>query len=323
MIISRTPYRISFCGGGTDLPIYYENFDYGAVTSTTINKYMYVTLDKRFDNSIRLSYSRTEIVSNFEDLQHELIREAMRKTGVTEALEIHTIGEIPGGTGMGSSSSLTVGVLHALYAYKGVYVSAEQLGREACEIEIEILKEPIGKQDQYIAAEGGLRHIKFNRDGSVFSDLIICDSQTKKDLEDNLLLFYLNKTRSANSILAEQKQKSLEKNEFLTRMRVLSEELRDSLRANNLSNFGDLLHENWVLKKQLAGGISNVEIEEAYEIARTKGALGGKVLGAGGGGFLLLYVPTERQDDVRESLKSLREIPFNFEPQGSRIIYVH
>lgn len=323
MIISKTPYRISFCGGGSDLPSYYENFDFGAVISTSIDKYMYVTVGKRFDNSIRLSYSKTEIVDDFENIQHELIREAMRMTGVTKALEIHTIGDIPGGTGLGSSSVLTVGVLNALYAYKGEYVSAEKLAEQACEIEINILKEPIGKQDQYAAAYGGLRYIQFNKDGSVFSDPIICNTATKDLLEENLIMFYLNKTRSASEILKKQSEKSVEKAEFIGEMKELAKELTNALRKNNLDDFGQLMHQNWKLKKQLTDGISNPEIDEIYERGIKAGAIGGKVLGAGGGGFFLFYVEKDKRENLKNKLANLREIPFALEPEGSKIIYTN
>lgn len=323
MIISKTPYRISFCGGGTDILNYYKNFEFGAVISTTINKYMYVTIGKRFDNSIRLSYSKTEIVNNFEDIQHELIREAMRITGVTQALEIHTIGDIPAGTGLGSSSALTVGVLNALYAYKGEYVSADTLAKQACEIEINILKEPIGKQDQYAAALGGLRYIQFNNDESVFSDPVICNPSTKRSLNENLILFYLNKTRSASTILGKQTKQSIKKEKILGRMKTLAQELTDALRQNDLDNFGQLMHENWELKKQLTDGISNGEIDEIYKRGREAGALGGKVLGAGGGGFILFYVKREDREKIRNELKTLKELPFTLELEGSKIIYIN
>lgn len=323
MVISKTPYRISFCGGGSDLPSYYKNFDFGAVISTSINKYMYVTVGKRFDNSIRLSYSKTEIADNFEDIQHELIREAMRVTGVTQALEIHTIGDIPGGTGLGSSSVLTVGVLNALYAYKGEYVSAQKLAEQACKIEIDILKEPIGKQDQYAAAYGGLRYIQFNSDDKVFSDPVICDTSTKSRLEDNLIMFYLQQTRSASAILEKQNEKSAEKADSITEMKKLAMKLTDALRKNQLNSFGQLMHTNWELKKQLADGISNPEIDEIYKKGRNAGAIGGKVLGAGGGGFFLFYVEKEKRENLKNTLKHLREIPFAIEPEGSKIIYVN
>jgi len=201
MIISRTPFRISFAGGGSDLREFYSR-KYGAVTSTAIDKYMYVFVNKRFDGSIRLSYTKTEIVNHIDDIQHELIKEAMKKTGITKGVEIITIADIPAGTGLGSSSSLTVGVLNALYAYKGEEVSAEELARQACEIEINILNEPIGKQDQYAASYGGLNHIKFNPDESVILNSLSMSEKSKKELKDNLMLFYTNISRSASSILS-------------------------------------------------------------------------------------------------------------------------
>ncbi|HTY13856.1 MAG TPA: GHMP kinase [Candidatus Omnitrophota bacterium] len=323
MIISRTPLRISFAGGGTDLAAFYE-LEGGAVISTAINKYIFATVNCKFDDHIRVSYSRTEIVEKVADLQHELVREAMKLTGVDRGIEITTIADIPSsGTGLGSSSTFTVGLLNALHAYKGENVSAEALAREACRIEIEIVGEPIGKQDQYISAYGGLQFIEFNRDGSVFINPVIVDRDQKQALEGNLLLFYTGITRRANSILAKQKENSASKLKELKSLKQLAYDLRDTLQKKGpVDDFGRALNEGWKIKKSLAEGISNPEIDGLYEKAMRAGALGGKILGAGGGGFLLLYVPEAAQKKVREALSSFRETKFNLEPQGSKIIYV-
>jgi D-glycero-alpha-D-manno-heptose-7-phosphate kinase len=322
VIISRTPFRVSFAGGGTDLRAFYGE-EPGAVTSVTISKYMYITVNRRFDDSLRVSYSKTEIVNDFEELHHPIVRECLRLTGLTRGLEITSVADLPAGTGVGSSSSFTVGLLHALHAYAGRHVSPEQLARDACHIEIEVLGEPIGKQDQYAAAYGGLKHIRFHPDESVFVDPVICPGGTLSRLQENLLAFYTGTTRSASAILAEQKKDTASKRLELRTMRGLAEKLRDVLHhGEDLDQVGHLLHEGWAYKRRLTGGITNPEIDAAYETARKAGALGGKILGAGGGGFLLLYVERERQDRVEEALAELRSIRFAFEPQGSKIIFV-
>lgn len=324
MIITRTPFRMSFVGGGTDLPDFYR-IERGAVVSTAINKYMYIVVNKRFDDTIRVSYSRTEIVKDVEEIQHPIVREALKLSGVTKGIEIVSLADIPAETGLGSSGSFTVGLLNALYAYKGILKSAEELAREACHIELDILGEPIGKQDQYIAAYGGIRYIQFNSDGTVFTEPIICGKESKEELSQKLLLFYTGDTREAGSILREQKVNTTqsEKMEFLKEMRNLAFELRNHL--NNLSSLdvlGEFLHKGWVLKKQLASGISNERIDEYYEKALNAGALGGKILGAGGGGFLLLYCLKKEQPEVRRALSNLALTEFTLEPEGSKIIYV-
>ncbi len=322
MIISRTPFRISFSGGGTDLKEFYKH-EPGAVTSTTIDKYMYITVNKRFDHTIRISYSHTEIVNSIDEIKHPIIRETLKLVGLTDSLEMISIADIPSGTGVGSSSSFTVGLLHALYAYKGQHVTAERLADEACKIEIDILGEPIGKQDQYAAAYGGLQHIQFNPDESVYADPVICKKETKKMLSNNLLLFYTGITRKSSKILKKQKNGTKAKLNYLRAIRDLSYRIRYILiRGTNLDEFGEALHQNWLLKKQLVDGISNDKIDQYYRKARSTGALGGKILGAGGGGFLLLYCEKQCQKKVRETLNELKEVSFDLEPQGSKIIYV-
>ena len=321
MIISKTPLRISFAGGGTDLPDYYRKHS-GAVVSTTINKYVYVTVNKRFDDSVRVSYSKTEIVDDFEDIKHELVRESMRLVGLKKGLEITTISDIPSGTGVGSSSALTVGLLNSLYAFKGQHKSAETLARDACKIEIDVLKNPIGKQDQYIAAYGGLLFIEFNHDDSVFVNKVIVRNETKKMLDNRLMMFYTGITRSSNKILREQKKNTKNNISILNELKSLAYSAKDSLFSGKIDRLGHILDKGWHLKKQLAFSISNPSINSYYEKARKAGAIGGKIAGAGGGGFVLLYCHEKYRQKVINSLRGLRPIPFRLEPQGSRIIYV-
>ncbi len=322
MIISRTPFRVSFVGGGSDLPAFYTLHP-GAVLSTTVDKYMFITVNRRFDDSIRISYRKTEIVDRVEDIEHPIVRAALEYTELGKGLEITSMADLPAGSGMGSSSSFTVGLLHALWAWKGRHMSAEELARQACEIEIEILGEPIGRQDQYAAAYGGLNTIRFNRDHSVFTDPVIVSQETLDALEDHLLMFFTGQTRSASKILARQSRETADKTEVLKRMSAQVDRLAEILiEGRELNRFGSLLHDAWELKAGLTGGISNPEVDRLYREARQAGALGGKLLGAGGGGFLLMYVEPQRQQDVRRALP-LRELDFGFEPQGSKIIYVH
>jgi D-glycero-alpha-D-manno-heptose-7-phosphate kinase len=322
MIISRTPLRVSFAGGGTDIPDYYRT-GYGAVTSSTIRKYMYVTVNRRFDKDLRVSYSKTEIVDHVDKLEHGIVREALKKVGLTEGVEVTTIADIPSkGTGLGSSSALAVGLLNALYAFKGYRASPKKLAEEACEIEIERLGEPIGKQDQYISAYGGLQHIKFNADETVILDPVICPPKTKRDIENHLLLFYTGRTRQSGDILTKQKGNTKNNKDTLDKMRDQAEELFRSLTSLQVHRLGEILRDGWNLKKSLAKGISDEHIDELYEKALAAGAVGGKITGAGGGGFILLFVPPDKQWSVRNALAELREIEFKLEPQGSKIIYV-
>lgn len=325
MIITRTPLRISFAGGGSDLPAFYER-ERGAVVSTAIDKYIYVTVNPKFDHKIRASYSVTEIVDRVADLKHELIREALYLLNIKEGIEITSISDIPSqGTGLGSSSSYTVGLLNALYAYEGHLAGAERLAAEACHIEIDRCRKPIGKQDQYIAAYGGLSYIRFNPDGSVFTDPILCSPMARKQLQTRLLMLYTGLTRSADGILSEQTQETRSnesKREALRRMVGLADQLFEALNRDDLDAFGEILHAGWLEKRKLASNISNGRIDEWYQRARANGAIGGKLLGAGGGGFLLLYADPAHHDDICRALPELRKVPFSFCPQGSKIIYV-
>ncbi|WP_298403012.1 GHMP kinase [uncultured Chloroflexus sp.] len=325
MIISRTPLRISFAGGGSDLPAFYRH-EPGAVVSTAINKYIYITVNEKFDHQIRASYSVTEIVDQVDDLKHQLIREALRLVGRHHSIEITSISDIPSqGTGLGSSSTYTVGLLNALYAFIGRFAGAERLAREACIIEIERCGAPIGKQDQYIAAYGGLQFIQFNPDETVFVDPIICHTETKQRLQQRLMMLYTGTTRKTSDVLREQREnteRDKSRRQHLRRMVELAHDLRLALHHNDLDAFGEILHEGWMRKRELASGISTPQIDDWYERARAAGAIGGKILGAGGGGFLLVYAPEERHDAIRAALPELRHVPMQFEPQGSKIIYV-
>jgi len=322
MIISQTPLRMSFVGGGSDLPSFYRQYG-GAVVSTAIDKFVYVGVNRKFDDFIRVSYSKTEEVESIDQIEHHLVREALRMLEIEGGVEITSIADIPSrGTGMGSSSSFAAALLHALHAYRGEYASAETLAAESSHLEINICGARIGKQDQYAAAYGGFNFIEFHRDDSVAVHPIICDRETLSELERWLMMFYTGITRPASSILDSQSsamESDQKKQEAVLAMVRLAHQLRDELHRNRLDSFGTLLHENWELKKKLADGISNPEIEEWYQCARKHGALGGKLLGAGAGGFLVFFVPPHRQMAVREAL-GLRQIPFEFERRGSRII---
>jgi D-glycero-alpha-D-manno-heptose-7-phosphate kinase len=323
MIISRTPFRISFVGGGSDLEAFYARHQ-GAVLSTSIDKYMYISSHRYFyKDQIQVKYSRTETVTSLDELQHPLLRETLRKANITGGIEISSIADIPSGTGMGSSSSFTVGLLHNLYAINRKYVSHETLAHEASEIEINILKEPIGKQDQYAAAYGGLNILYFNSNGSVKVEPLYINSEVYKTLEDNLIMFYTGNQRKASDILSEQKKNVSQDEKFniLKQMVGLVFELRDSLYAGRLNDFGKILHENWMLKQQLASKISNSEIDEIYEAGLNNGAIGGKLLGAGGGGFMLFYCEKEKQSKLKDILKKYDTFEFQFERDGSKIIY--
>ena len=321
MIIVRTPLRVSFLGGGTDFPEHYRKHG-GAVISTAINKYIYVIVKQRFDDMVYVNYSKKEIVDSVTELEHELVREAMRVTGVEKGVEITTLADVPSsGTGLGSSSSVTVGLLQALYAFHGQLVTAETLARQACEIEIQRCGKPIGVQDQYIAAYGGLRELIFCEDGEVRVAELGLEEDLLRRLNRNLMLFYTHLTRPSGSVLSEQRENIVERRASLIGMREIATHGRDCLKRADLTTFGELLHQGWELKKGLASGVSNRTLDEYYSAAREAGALGGKIAGAGGGGFLLLYCPLAAQDDVRQALPSLRELPFDFERDGSRIVF--
>ncbi len=320
MIIVQTPLRISFFGGGTDFPSFFAA-ESGCALSTTINKYIFIIIKPRFDDKLRIAYTQTEIVDHVNDIQHELIREALLKTGISKGVEIITLGDIPAGSGLGSSSSVTVGALHAMYSYLKQDVPVDRLAREACEIEIDILGKPIGVQDQYISAYGGFRFLEFESGGRVTCKNINIDHGIQRKLNENLLLFYTGTTRQANDILGEQKLNIQQNIEILRKMRDLAHTALEELTSGNVDALGPLLHESWQMKKSLARQISNNSIEELYQAALHAGALGGKITGAGGGGFFLLYCPYEKRERVRAVLSHLRELPFELEPDGSKVIF--
>jgi D-glycero-alpha-D-manno-heptose-7-phosphate kinase len=317
---------MSFVGGGSDLPVFYRRFG-GAVVSTAINQFIYVTVNKKFDDRIRVSYSRTEEARSPERIRHPLVREAMKLLGIRGGIEITSVADIPAkGTGLGSSSAFTVGLLHVLHAYAERYASAEQLAQEACEIEIARCAEPIGKQDQYAASFGGLNFIQFNQDDSVVVEPIICKRQTIDQIQSHTLTFYTGITRSASNILEHQQRavaSERKKQLVMRQMTDLARQLRRDLQQNRGEAFGEMIHEGWALKKSLTKGVSTSMIDEWYAKARKAGAVGGKLLGAGAGGFLMFYAPPDRHEAIARALGNLRRMDFRFEPQGSRIIFVH
>ncbi len=321
MIISRTPVRVSFFGGGTDFPDFYEE-EGGCVLSTAINKYVYVVLYDRYDPAtIKVAYTKTEIVGRVNDLHHELVREALTMAGIDNGVEVVTLADIPSeGSGLGSSSALTVGLLNVFFSYLQRPMHPEELAERACRIEIDILGRPIGKQDQYITALGGMRFIEFRADGKVAAEQITLSHSQERAFFDNFLLFDLRQRLGGQKILSTQRSNVAANRPVLREMRAIAHRGLDLLTSGRCDEFGELLHTGWELKKRLAPGISTGEIDAWYARARAAGALGGKVAGAGGGGFLLLYAPRDRQSQVRTALGDLREVPFRFEPTGTRIV---
>lgn len=322
MIISQTPYRVSFAGGGTDLPAFYRQ-EYGAVLSMAIDKHMYVTVSPRFEKTARVAYTKVEIAESVNDIQHELVREALKITGLGRHIEITTVGDVPAGTGMGSSSSLTVGLLQALYAYKGQIVSAKNVAEQACQIEIDILGKPIGKQDQYAAAFGNLNYIRFNPDDTVDVEPVPAPAETMKELSSRMMLLYTEQQRDADGILKRQSEGTKDRMPVLRAMRDLAQEMRVAITgANGLDEFSKLLHQGWELKRSLGFGISMERVDAWYDQARKLGAQGGKLLGAGGGGFLLLIAPKERHNLIRDALGNPRELTLDIDRRGGRVIFI-
>jgi D-glycero-alpha-D-manno-heptose-7-phosphate kinase len=322
MIITRTPFRISFAGGGSDLAAFYEH-EPGIVFSTAIDKYMYLAVKEHFGDNFRISYSRTEHADTIEEIDHRIVRECLRSMDVKRGLEIVSMADLPAQSGLGSSSSFTVGLLHALYAMNGTVVTAERLAQDACRIEIEKLNEPIGKQDQYIAAYGGLQMIQFNPDGTVFVDPVVCSVETRRELNRRLIMFFTGLTRDARDVLSKQSAGTAQKLPVLREMCSIARQLRDVVTGGrDLNVFGKLLHQAWEAKKSVETSISNSQIDDYYERGLRAGALGGKLLGAGGGGFLLFFCEPHLQERLREELSDLREVPFSLDPQGSKIVYI-
>jgi len=321
MITSQPPLRVSFAGGGTDFHRYYREHE-GAVVSSAIDKYVYVVVVPRFDELIIVNYTKKETVENVRELKHELVREALLRTGVENGVEITTLADVPSeGSGLGSSSTVTVGLLHALYAYKGKLVPAEQLAREACEIEIDICGKPIGKQDQYIAAYGGVCQFIFRKDDTVDVKQFRRTTELFQGISRNIMLFYTGRTRKAGNILAVQDQRTGDNLEQLHSLKALATRTAEALDRMRLWDVGRVLNDGWQLKRQLAEGISNPEIEEMYDLALSSGASGGKICGAGGGGFLLLYCDPAHHKAVRKAMERYRELPIALDPDGSKIIF--
>lgn len=321
MIISQTPLRVSFLGGGTDLAEYYHHFG-GAVLSTAIDKYIYVIVKSRYDDHLVLNYSEKEIVKNPAQIKHRIIREALQLSGIESAVEITCVADIPSsGSGLGSSSSFTVGLLNALFAYKGQYLNQRELAEMACHIEIEKLQEPIGKQDQYAAAFGGIRSYEFKPDGYVDIRNIPVDLRTRQDLNMLSLLFFTGQVRKAAAILNDQKKNTPRNLETLHRLKKLAATGEQCLSCGDFKELGRLLDENWELKKNLSRHINNPVIDTMYRLGINNGAWGGKLLGAGGGGFLFFLCPLEKQAGLRAALRQYHELPFQYDPYGSRIIF--
>lgn len=323
MIITRTPFRVSLCGGGSDLPSFYEK-NGGCVISTTINKYMYITVHPSFqeDHTV-LKYSKTETVKKINDIEHPIFKQCLNDCKI-KGVEITSIADIPQGTGLGSSSAFTVGLLNALSCYKRKFVSKEEIANKACQVEIEELENKIGKQDQYAAAYGGLNYYQFNKDGTVYVEPVLMSKEAFHKLEDNLIMVYVGGVHSASKILKEQSNNvtSGDKEKNQLKMCELTKKLKLELENNNVDAVGEILHESWMLKKTLASGISNPNIDKWYKTAIDNGAIGGKLLGAGGGGFLLFYVPKEKQKQVIASLPELKQLDFKFDHQGTVPIFV-
>ena len=324
MIITRTPFRVSLCGGGSDLPQFYQKHG-GCVISTTINKYMYITSHPSFDkNTTVLKYSKTETVHDINDIEHSIFRECLKKEGL-EGIEITSIADVPQGTGLGSSSSFTVGLIKNLKCHKREYISKNDVAKDACKMEIDILKNPIGKQDQYAAAFGGLNFYQFNKDGSVDVEPILLGHQAYKQLEKNLIMLYVGGEHSASAILKEQGKNvtsASDKEEGQKRIVELTYELKYELEHDNIDAVGRILDENWKIKRTLANGISNPKFDEWYDRAINNGATGGKILGAGGSGFFLFYVPEENQEKFRNAMSDLKEMEFKFDHLGTTVIFV-
>jgi len=320
MIITQTPLRIGLLGGGTDLPSYYREHG-GRVLNCALDKYVYVIVKERFDDDIYVNYSKKEIVSRVDELEHELVREAMHMTGVANGVEITTLADIPSaGSGLGSSSAVTVGLLHALFAYRGRQITPEELAERACTIEIELCGKPIGKQDQYIAAFGGIRDIRFGPGDQVVAGEVRLSMAERRALQHQVMLFYTGITRRADPILAEQNANVETTRPQLDLLRDLAGFAVERLRSGDVEAIGPAIRESWEAKRKLASGVSNDQIDLAVTRVLDAGASGAKLTGAGGGGFLLVICPLERQRAVRESLTDMQELPVRFDRLGSRIV---
>ena len=323
MIISRTPLRVSFVGGGTDLPSFYKE-EFGQVLSTAIDKYVYIAIKRQLsivEYKYRINWSTVEFKNKIEDIEHPIVRCALKLMEIDFPIEITTFADVPAGTGLGSSSSFTVGLLHALFALKGQRVTKNTLAKMAADIEVNKLKRHMGKQDHYAAAYGDLNVFSFHADENVVVDPVFYKAETKRTIENNLMLFYTGKQRDASHVLKDQVKNTPKKFQVLKDMRNFVPTLRSLLESDNSLDFGHILHKSWLLKKTLTNKISSQKIDQYYQLALQAGALGGKLLGAGGGGFLLLYVTPEKQQNVSNALTELHQIPFKFDKAGTRITY--
>ncbi len=325
MIISRAPVRLSMGGGGTDLASYYEQHG-GFLMAAAINKYTYITVNRRFNESIRLAYSKTEIVEDVDQIEHNIFREALKYVKIKNQIELVSIADVPAQCGLGTSSTFTVALLNALYAYNKNYVSLPELAERACHIEIGILKAPIGKQDQYASAFGGFNAYWFNKDGTVNVEPVSIKEESLIELQNNIFLFYLKKERSASSILEVQNTKSKEGDkgtiDRLHKIKEIGLNTKKIFERGNFNEFGEILHEHWLTKKGLSNKVSDPFIDEVYEEARKNGAIGGKVVGAGGGGFLMLYCPKNKSNLVSAMAKmGVTPMWFSFEHEGAKIVF--
>lgn len=324
MIISRSPLRFSLAGGGSDIPDFYRE-NGGAVVSTSIDKYVFITINKKFDNGIRLAYSKTEEVAASKEIEHRLVRACLGLAEIEGGIEITTIADVPSrGSGLGSSSSFTVGLLQALFAYKGKHLSKKDLAEMACKVEIDICLEPIGKQDQYAAAFGSLNLYEFNQDDSVSISPILCKKSFEEKLNSSLLIFYTGKSRSASKILEEQTREinsRPEKKDLMKKIALQAREMRNAIEADDIEYIGKIMYEGWMLKKQLSKSISTFDIDLWYETAIKHGAIGGRLLGAGAGGFLAFLAPPERHLSIINSLNELKRMPIKLTNHGAQIIF--
>lgn len=325
MIVSRAPVRFSLGGGGTDLPSYAREHG-GFVVAAAVDKYVSVCVARRFADTIRLAYSETEIVEKVEQIRHRIVRSALQLTGISRAIEIHSLADVPANTGLGSSSTFTVALLNGLHTYKREIVPVEQLAREACQIEIDILKEPIGKQDQYIASFGGISAMTFEPNGNVSIERLPLADEVIDDLESSLVIYYSGVERSASSVLKEQAKSIVENRDAavarMHRIKQLGYETKRILLSGNIDEYGELLHEHWTNKRKLASNMADSTIDEHYDAARAAGAIGGKLMGAGGGGFFMFYVRVGDRRRVHQTLvgRGLRPLRFRFDFDGARIV---
>jgi len=325
MIISRAPVRISLGGGGTDLKSYYSKYG-GFLIAGAIDKYIFTSANKRFYDSIRLSYSQTEIVDNVADIKHRIFRAALKLLNIDRGIELVSVADVPANCGLGTSSSFTVSLLNALHAYKRDFVTQKQLAEEACHLEIDILQEPIGKQDQYIAAFGGITCLTFEKNGDVLVEALKISDEALDQLESNITLFYTGIERSASEILAEQDEKSKKDDpkiiENLHKIKEIGLQTRKALESGNVDELGELLHAHWETKRERSQKMSDSFIDECYDVARKNGALGGKLIGAGGGGFFMFYCRNSDKPKVSQAMKGMRLKPmrFRFDFEGAKIL---